>query len=172
MAVNELETPSGSKKQSRGNSQVSFRGLFALTSSFALWIFLLADFRREPMAVVVFWSLATVTGVAGHLIHSYLLPWRGTVVIWLLVFPLVIFTGLSMLFASGEAVLDVLLLPIDLFRHQTWNDRLRSTIPMFVCVLGLVVAHPVKPSLVTAIVSAIGVSLWYGMAILIAANAG
>jgi hypothetical protein len=38
--------------------------------------------------------------------------------------------------------------------------------------LVLLAAHPIKPGLINAIITAIGVSLWYGLAILIATNSG
>jgi hypothetical protein len=167
--VNEIEQ---TKRESHGTSQFSFRGLFAVTAVFALWIFLLSDFRHEPIATTFFWTTAVVAGVVGHLIYRYLLPWRGTVVIGLLVIPFLVFTVLETVLSGGDAVLDVLWLPIDLFRHQSWADSLRSSIPVFICTVVLTAAHPVRPSLTSAIISAIGVSLWYGMAILIAANAG
>ena len=170
--MDKIKKPNENRKQSRGSSQFSFQGLFAVTAAFALWIFLLSDFRREPMAIVSFWTLAVVAGVNGHLIHRYLLPWRGTVVVGLLFIPLLIFAVVANLLGNGDAVVDFLLIPIDLFRHQSWGDSLRSTVPMFMCFLVLTAAHPVRPSLPSAIISAIGVSLWYGMAVMIAANAG
>ncbi len=69
-------------------------------------------------------------------------------------------------------VFDLLLMPIDFFYHQRWSDRIRFTIPVFACIAILTAAHPIKPSLINAIITAIGISLWYGLALLIAANAG
>ena len=160
------------RKLSRGGTQFSLRGMFLLTAAFAYWLWLLSDFRREPIAIAVFWAITIAAGIGGHLLHTYLLPWRGTVVITLLVLPPVIFGAVAGLLGAGDAVVDILTIPIEFFAHQRWSDRMRFTIPVFASIAVLAAAHPLKPGLLTAIISAIGVSLWYGMAILIAANAG
>lgn len=56
--------------------------------------------------------------------------------------------------------------------RQSWPDRMKYTLPFLVSILILGAAHPIKPRLPTAIITALGVSLWYGLAILIAINAG
>ncbi|MGI9443550.1 MAG: hypothetical protein ACR2N1_13855 [Rubripirellula sp.] len=167
------------RKSTGGQGQVSVRGIFSLTAAFALWLFVLADFRSEPIAVALFWTLAIIAGVGGHLIYTYLLPWRGAVVAGVFVISVAILTGLAILSGAGEgvidigdSVIDILAAPIELFMHQRWSDRLKYTIPVFTCIFVLAAAHPIKPGLLNAIITAIGISLWYGLAILIAANAG
>lgn len=168
----DIHAPATPRKSTRGQSQFSVRGMFSLTAAFALWLFVLEDFRREPIAVAIFWTLAIVAGVCGHLMYTYLLPWRGTVVTSLPVLSVTIFAAMATLLGAGDGVIDLLALPIDLFVHQSWSDRIGSTIPVFACILVLSAAHPIKPGLINAIITAIGISLWYGLAILIAANAG
>lgn len=153
-------------------SQFSLRGMLYLTAAFALWLVVLSDLRSEPTAVAIFWTLAIVAGVCGHLMYTYLLPWRGTVVTSLIVLSVTIFAAVASFFGAGDGVIDILTLPIDLFVHQRWSDRIEFTIPVFVCIFVLAAAHPIKPGLINAIITAIGITLWYGLAILIAANAG
>ena len=159
-------------KLTRRGSQFSLRGMLSLTAAFALWLVMLPDLRSEPIAIAIFWVLAIVAGVCGHLMYTHLIPWRGTVVTGLLVLSVTLFAAVATLFGAGDGVIDVLALPIDLFVHQRWSDRIGFTIPVFVCILVLAAAHPIRPGLVNAIITAIGISLWYGFAILIAANAG
>ncbi len=160
------------RKLTGGENQFNLHGLFSLTAAFAMWLLLLPDFRREPTAVAIFWGLAIVAGVCGHLTYTYLLPWRGTVVTSLPVLSAAVLTAVSAFFGAAEDVIDFLLMPIDLFAHQRWSDRISFTIPVFACVAILTAAHPIKPGLVNAIITAIGISLWYGLALLYAAHAG
>lgn len=160
------------RKSTRRGSQFNLRGMLYLTAAFALWLVVLPDLRSEPIAVAIFWTLAIIAGVCGHLMYTYLLPWRGTVVTSLIVLSVTIFAAVATLFGAGDGVIDILALPIDLFVHQSWSNRIWFTFPVFACILILLAAHPIKPGLINAIITAIGVSLWYGLAILIAANAG
>ena len=82
------------------------------------------------------------------------------------------FFGVATISGAGEDAMDILALPIDLFVYQGWSDRLWFTVPVFTCFVVFSIAHPIKPCLINAIITAIGISLWYGQAILIAANAG
>ena len=159
-------------KLNRGESQFNLRGMFLLTAAFAHWFWLLSDFRREPIAFAVLGAITVTSGIGGHLLYAYLLPWRGTVLISLIVLPAVVFATLGVLLGAGDGVVALLLMPIDFFAHQLWSDRIRFTIPVFASIAILAAAHPIKPGLLSAIISAIGVSLWYGMALLIGANAG
>ena len=159
-------------KSTRRESQFNLRGMLYLTAAFALWLAVLSDLLNEPIAVAVLWTLAIVAGVCGHLMYTYLLPWRGTVVISLVVLSVTIFAAVATLFGIGFDALEILASPIDLFVHQRWSDRIWSTIPAFVSVLVLLAAHPIKPGLINAIITALGISLWYGLAGLIAASAG
>ena len=155
-----------------GDSQFSLIGMFSLTAAFALWLFALSELRSEPIAVAIFWTLAVVAGIAGHLLYTYLLPWRGTVVTSLIVLSVAIVAAVATYYGDLDGVFDLLLMPIEFFSHQSWSNRIRSTIPVFACIAILTTAHPIKPSMINAIITAIGISLWYGLALLLAANAG
>jgi hypothetical protein len=168
----ECETASSQKRNLKGRP-ISLRSLFALTAVFALWLYLLSDFRREPLAIVVIWTIAIASGVAAHVLYIYVLPWRGTVLITLLVLPAVLFVSWGLLFgARAKTMLWILGTPFGFIGYESWSELLFFTIPYIACAAALAAAHPIKPSLTNAIISAMGISIWYGMAILIAASAG
>ncbi len=62
--------------------------------------------------------------------------------------------------------------PVAFIAHESWSERLFFTIPYIACAMTLAAVHPIRPSLANAIISAMGISIWYGMAFLIAASAG
>jgi uncharacterized membrane protein len=66
---------------------------------------------------------------------------------------------------------EILTLPIDFVSHQNGSDRTTFSLPVFCSMVVLAIACPLKTCLKNAIVTAIGISLWYGVAILISANA-
>jgi hypothetical protein len=168
----ECEAASSKKGNLKGHP-ISLRSLFALTAVFALWLFLLSDLRREPVAIVVLWTIAIAAGVAAHALYIYLLPWRGTVLITLLVLPAVLFVSSGLLFgARAKEMLWILGAPVGFIGYESWSQRLYFTIPYITCAAALASAHPIKPSLTNAIITALGISIWYGMAFLIAASAG
>lgn len=145
-------------------SQFSLRSMLVLMVACAIWLWLLSDLRQDPFEFAVFALITFVVGVVGHLVHTYLLSWRGTVLVSAIVLPLLILGALT---GSHLATL-----PVEFFMRQSWPDRIKYAIPFLVSIVALGAAHPIKPSLPTAIITALGVSLWYGLAILIAMNAG
>ncbi len=160
------------QEATRGHRQVSLRGLLVLTAMWAYWIWLMSDFRHELVALALLATITIAAGTGAHLLYIYVLPWRGTVVVTLLVLPAMIFSVLAVLLGAGDGVVTFFTTPIDFFMHQGWSDRVKFTIPVFASALILAVAHPIKPSWITAIMTAMGISLWYGVALLILANAG
>ena len=169
----ETEEPDPTNENpNRAANPFSLRSLFALTAVFGLWLFLLSDFRQEPIAIVVIWTVAIASGVAAHVLYNYVLPWRGTVLISLLVLPALLFVGSGLLFGSTEVMVWILMAPVAFITRESWSERLFFTIPYIACAAALAAAHPIKPSLTNAIITAMGISIWYGMAFLIAASAG
>ena len=126
----------------------------------------------DLLALLVFAAVTLTAGVCGHLLYRYVLRWRGTVLLSLLLGPLPILGFLGLLFGSVEGMFEILVLPIDFVAHQNWTHRITLSLPIFFSIVILSMAHPLKPSLPNAIITAIGISLWYGLAILIGANAG
>lgn len=147
-------------------------GVMLLAVAWAYWAWLLSDMWRKPVGdlvvLLVFASVTFTAGVCGHLLYRYVLRWRGTVLLSLLMGPLPV---LGFLLGSAGGML-ILALPIDFVAHQNWTHRITFSLPVFCSMVVLAIAHPLKPCLTTAIITAIGISLWYGLAILIGANAG
>lgn len=156
----------------RRDGQFHVRGTLYLTAAFALWLFVLPDLRSEPIAVGILWVLASILGVCAHFMHTRWLPWRFTVVVGVMVSSVSIFAAVAFVAGALDGVVDILTIPFDTFLRQSWSDRIRSTIPCFFSTLALSAAHPIKPSLINAVITALGISIWYGLALLIAVNAG
>jgi len=151
--------------------QVSLRGLLVLTAAFAYWLWLLSPLWRLPLGFAIFTIIILVSGVGSHLVYMSVLPWRGTVVVCLVLGPLLLL-GLPLYWLTGGAAgFTILWMPLDFLKHQQ-GIRLVSGVLMLASVMGLTAAHLVRPGLLTAIISALGVSLWYGIAFLLAADAG
>lgn len=146
--------------------------MLSLTAAYALWLVVLSDFRHEPDGVLVFWSIATVAGICAHLVYLYWLPWRGTVALGLIALSVAAFIVLATFAGADDGGLDVLALPIELLVNQSGAKRIGFAIFALSACGTLTAAHPVQPSVVTAIMTALGISIWYGIAILFIANAG
>lgn len=151
-------------------------GVILLAIAWAWWGWLLSDMWRKPVgdlvALLVFVSVTLTAGVCGHLLYCYVLKWRGTVLISLLLGPLPVLGLLGLLFGSFGGVFELLVLPIEFVVHQGWKDRISLSLPIFCSIVILSIAHPLRPCITNAIITAIGISLWYGLAILIGASAG
>jgi len=156
----------------RESRQFSLRGLFVLTAVCGFWLFMLSELRSEPMAIAVLWSIAIGSGVAAHLLFSYVFRWRGTVLVSLLILPALSFIAVGLYFGVANDIIFLLTLPAEFISNQSWPEPLFSTIPYIASAVVLAAAHLIKPSLTNAIVSAMGISIWYALALLIAANAG
>jgi hypothetical protein len=151
-------------------------GVILLAIAWAYWGWLLSDLWRKPvgdlLALLVFASVTLTAGVCGHLLYRYVLRWRGTVLLSVLLGPLPVLGLLGLLFGSAGGMFEILTLPIEFVVRQNWTHRVTFSLPVFFSIVVLSIAHPLKPCLTNAIITAIGISLWYGVAILIGANAG
>jgi len=151
-------------------------GVILLAVAWAYWAWLLSDLWRKPVgdlvALLVFASVTFTAGVCGHLLYRYVLRWRETVLLSLLLGPLPVLGLLGLRFGSAGGMFEILALPIDFVAHQNWTHRITFSLPVFFSIVVLSIAHPLKPCLTNAIITAIGISLWYGLAILIGASAG
>jgi hypothetical protein len=160
------------RESARGGTQFGLRGMFVLTTASAYWIWLLSDLRNQPVFFAIFAAITIVFGIGGHIVYTYLITWRGTVVVGLLVLPAVIFCGLCALFGAGSDGFVILAIPIHFFLQQDGPYNIWHSLLYLMSVMILTAAHPIKPCLLTAIISAMGISVWYGMACLIASEAG
>ena len=80
--------------------------------------------------------------------------------------------GLPLYWLTGGATgYTILWMPLNFLKHQQ-GIHLVSGVLLLASVMGLTAAHLVRPGLLTAIISALGVSLRYGIAFLMAADAG
>ena len=134
-------------KLNRKTRPLSIRSLFALTAVFALWLYLLSEFRREPSAIMIIWSFTIFAGIAAHALYIYVLPWRGTVLTSLLVLPALLFLGYGWLLGSAEIMVWILVAPVAFLAHESWSELLFFTIPYIACAASLAAAHPIKPCL-------------------------
>jgi hypothetical protein len=151
----------------------SLRALFVLTAVFGFWLFMFSETRSEPMFVVVFWSIAIGAGVAAHLLYRYVFRWRGTVLVTLLLVPALIYFGTARYFGvASQDIIWLLTLPAVFASQQSWPALFFSTFPYIASAVILAAAHAIKPTLVNAIISAMGISIWYALAHLIAASGG
>ena len=151
--------------------QVSLRGLLVLTAAFAYWLWLLSPLWRLPLGFAIFTGITLVSGVGSHLVSTSVLPWRGTAVVCLVLGPLLLL-GLPLYWLTGGATgYTILWMPLNFLKHQQ-GIHLVSGVLLLASVMGLTAAHLVRPGLLTAIISALGVSLRYGIAFLMAADAG
>lgn len=150
--------------------QFSLRDMLLLMAACAIWLWLLSDWRQDPFGFAVLALITLAVGVGGHVLYTYVLPWRGTVLVSAIVLPPLILGGLTGSLLDGWSFLTTL--PVEFFMRQSWPDRMKFALPFLVSVVLLGAAHPIKPSLPTAIITAIGVSLWYGLSLLIAINTG
>jgi hypothetical protein len=91
----------------------------------------------------------------------------------LLILPALSFIAAGRYFGvAHDDIVWLLTLPARLFSSQSWPESLFVTFPYISSMVVLAAAHPIKPSLTSAIISAMGISIWYGLALLMAASAG
>jgi FtsH-binding integral membrane protein len=150
----------------------SLRDLFVLTAVFGLWLFMFSELRSDPMALAVLGSIAIGAGVVSHLLYAYVFRWRGTALVSLLVLPALSLIAVGAYFGVAGDMLWLLTLPAAFTARESWSERFAIMMPYLACAAIGGVAHPIKPSLTNAIISALGISIWYGLALLMAANAG
>lgn len=152
--------------------------MLVLTAACAYWMWLLSDLRHHPIDFVILAAITIACGIVGHLLYAYVLPWRVTVVVSNLVLFLVVCELGTGSVAGGLGSLTQIsnfffYLPVDFFVHRRgWADGMSFWLPMLAGIVICTAAHPIKPSLPTAIITAIGISMWFGVAALIAINAG
>ena len=113
-------------------------------------------------------------GPAEHFMLAYLYLTEGFIdpaVVCLVLGPLLLL-GLPLYWLTGGATgYTILWMPLNFLKHQQ-GIHLVSGVLLLASVMGLTAAHLVRPGLLTAIISALGVSLRYGIAFLMAADAG
>lgn len=159
-------------------NQFSVREMIVLMTAFAVWCWVLRE--ASPVETAIFSVIAIVAGVLGHLAYAYFLPWRVTAIatVFLLYNAILIAAYLS---SSGsnfrlpdcwDALTEIVMQPAEMaWRTRGTRDGL---FPLAIVIaVGLFSpAHPIRPSLPAAIVSAIGLGIWYAVGILVLIYAG
>ncbi|MCA9176197.1 MAG: hypothetical protein KDB14_17040 [Planctomycetales bacterium] len=166
----------------RRKGQFSLRQVAALTAAAAVWVW---HFREaEPAAIATFSFAAVTAGIIGHFVDKY---WN-LYALSALVAVLLVYNGALLALALFEgaadplgALIQVLVAPAEMLKWQLDSiatNRVtsnRDTVFLLVMLLGTLLftpAHWIRPSLPTAIITALGVGLWYGTSILILSHAG
>ena len=159
-------------------TQFSLRAIAVLTAASAVWIWIVQEMPAAEMAV--FAGVALVSGIVGHLVYVYCLRSRVTVMVTvLLLYNLVL--GAQLLVQSGHGtpwferlafLSDVLFEPLRMMSHVTAPRDILLLLRYTVGTLVFTAAHSIRPSLPAAIITALGIAIWYGCSVLIMANAG
>jgi hypothetical protein len=169
MPDNTNQNAGTSPRGNRPESRFSLRALLVLMAACAFWLWLLLDMRSWPIEFAIFALITLAIGVCGHFLYTYVFHWRGIVVLASFLLFFLITSAASGTVRAGFLLIK---LPVEFFMHQSLPDRMTYTIPALVSILILAAAHPIKPSFPTAIITTLGVSSWFGVAMLIGANAG
>jgi hypothetical protein len=158
-------------------NQFSLRAILALTAASATWFWLFRE--ASPIELTIFSIAALAAGLVGHTVYIYWLPSRFTVVV--AVFLLYNFTLVILeVIGSGASFRpsDCLQLLIDIVVEPAeWAIRAWGTQHMlfsFAFVIGTLLftpAHMVRPGLPGALITALGLGIWYGAGILLLTHA-
>lgn len=155
----------------RSKTQFSLRAVTVLTVASALWVWLFREAR--PVEITTFSSIAVTAGIVGHIVYRYWLPWRVTVVATVLLLYNALL--LALLLFGGEPhplkfLFTVAVQPAEMtMEYLKWHFWTRGTLVNLFIVLGTLLftpAHLLRPSLPTAIVTALGIGFWYASSIL------
>lgn len=158
-------------------TQFNLQAIFALTTAVAVWAWIFKDTSPTEMAALAIVPL--VAGTIGHLTYTFVLPWRFTTTATMLILFNVV-PLLLMLFApdARDAVWDhikflimITTRPAEMLAHARSSD-LSMCIAYVLGTLLLTPANALKPCFPTAMISAIGLTIWYGVGVLILSHAG
>ena len=158
--------------------QFSLRATFILTAVSAVCVWIFGEITPVEMAVIA--GIAVTAGLVGHVVYTKWLPWRVTVIATvLLVYNALL--GTQLLFSTGSGtpmlarlafLFEIVISPLELMSYATSP---RDIIFWLVVVLGTVIftpAHAIRPSLPSAIITALGIAIWYGVSIMMMAYGG
>lgn len=158
----------------RMNTQFSLRAVAVLTLASAVWVWLFREAR--PAEIATFSGVAVTAGIVGHVVYEYLFAWRVSVILTVLLLYNGLLLALVLLYGREpnplELLFQVAVEPVDMLMHVKWH---RDTVFLVVMLLGTLLftpAHWVRPSLPTAIITALGIGFWYASSILMLTYAG
>jgi hypothetical protein len=169
--------PRGLKSAPKSSHQFSIRSFMALTAVIAVWLWLFREIT--PTELTIFTSFAVVTGVIAHLIYAFVMTWRiagvlSVLLIYNLALVLLTLVGAGLqnpVSASFDAIFHVLISPAEMITHaNSFRDRLFSTV-MVAGTLLFTPAHALRPNFISAVVTSMGVGIWYVAGILFLSHA-
>ncbi|QDT58882.1 hypothetical protein SV7mr_13840 [Stieleria bergensis] len=158
-------------------NQFSLAGMILLTLAVAVWLWIFRETTGREL--LTFSAIAFAAGLISHGVYTYWLPWRITGLLSVLllynggivVMQLIASGGNFKLSDSGELILQILRQPIEMaFWVRTMNDILMLTVILLGTVL-FTPAHTIRQELPTALITAMGIGLWYAVGILILTHA-
>jgi hypothetical protein len=154
-------------------TQFSLRASLVLTAASAFWVWIFREMSPVEMAVVG--GVAITAGLVGHVVYTFWLPWRVTVIATVLLLYNAIL-GAQLLLQSGSgdpwfarlAVLfEIAVMPVEMMRHVTSPRDIAFSLAIVLGTLILTAAHSIRPNLPSAIITALGIAIWYGSSIMI-----
>ncbi len=162
----------------KSKTQFSLRATFILIAVSAVWVWIFKDITPFEMAVVA--GTAVTTGLLGHIVYTYLLPTRVTVIATvLLVYNALLGAQLLLVPSSGTPTLmrlaflfDILVSPLEMMTYATAPRDIMFWLAMVLGTLIFTPAHAIRPCLPSAIITALGIAIWYGVSIMMMAYGG
>lgn len=162
----------------KSKRQFSLRAAFMLTSASAVWVWIFKE--TTPLEMAVLGGIAIAAGLVGHVVYTKLLPWRVTVIaIVILIYNSLL--GALLLLTSGAGnqspsllkfLFDFLVLPLEMMRHATSPRDIVFWLVVGLGTLVFTAAHSLRPCPPSAMITAMGIAIWYGVSIMIMANSG
>ncbi|MEO1528932.1 MAG: hypothetical protein AAFX06_26220 [Planctomycetota bacterium] len=163
-----------SRETPKVRATFSLRSLVVLTAAAAFWLWLFRDVTLDDITILS--GIVLVAGCLGHFAHV-LLPWRPIVPLVVLltynvVFLLASFSGSRLTAAAQLEVLwGVLVLPAEVLVH-TWNVRGITFCCTIIAVTVLLApAHLFRTGFPAAMLTAIGIGIWYSTGLMLLAYA-
>jgi hypothetical protein len=153
-------------------TQFSLRASVVLTAAVGFWVWIFRE--MSPVEIAVFGGVALTAGVVGHIVYTKWLPWRVTVIATVLLLYNSLLGVQLLLSGSGEPwlLVETVVLPFEMMWHAKSPRDILFVSLIVLGTLTLTPAHCIRPSLPTAIVSALGIAIWYVSSIMIMIYAG
>lgn len=162
----------------KSKTQFSLRATAVLTAATAVWIWIFREAPAFDLAIIA--GAASTAGLAGHVVYARWLPSRVTVMATVLLLYNALL-GAQLLLQSGSGtpwferlafLLDILVLPVQMMSHATGTRDILFLATLVLGTLTFTPAHSIRPCLPSAIITAMGIAIWYGGSLLIMAYAG
>lgn len=156
----------------------SIRAILALTAAFALWLWVLDGIHISEAAS--FAAIAMAAGLVAHLVYVYWLPWRVTgVVVVFLVYNLGLLAiclwetvGTARPTSWLDLMAIVFFAPAKMLMSAREPNELLLWAKFAIGMVVMTPAHMIRPCLPTALITALGIGIWYAAGILITMHGG